>query len=263
MQKEKNSRNAGPVVPRPTFSERKGVLVLHLGTEWIQGAMRIKFPLEIVLEYLQQMMVWMLFNKQPRHIVQLGLGAASLTKFCYHHFPQANVTAVELNPHLIDVCREVFFLPPDDDRLRVLEADAFDYVRSQAGKNSIDILQVDLYDEHARAPVLDSAEFYQACADCLGPHGMMTVNIFGRDSDRHKSLENIYNAFDAVIWLPEAHGANIVALAFKKAPSIVFTELSDRAHLIRLHTGLLATRWVDGLKIWMREQLEVSQEHLP
>ena len=256
MRKENNQGRKSREFPKPTLSENRGVLVLHLGTEWIQGSMRMKYPLEIVLEYLQQMMVWMLFNQTPRHIVQLGLGAASLTKFTYRYYPEARVTAVELNPHIIDICRQSFFLPPDDDRLRVLEADAFDYVRSQAGKNSIDILQVDLYDEHARAPVFDTPEFYQACADCLSPEGMMTVNIFGSDSDRHRSLESIYNAFDAVVWLPETHGTNIVALAFKKAPAINFSELSDRADTIRLKTGLLARRWVDGLKVWMRGQLD-------
>ena len=263
MRKEKKHSMDYRVFPKPTLSEKKDVLVLHLGTEWIQGSMRTKYPLEIVLEYLQQMMVWMLFNQNPRHIVQLGLGAASLTKFSYHYFPKAKVTAVELNPHIIDICREFFFLPDDDERLRVLEADAFDYIRSQAGKNGIDILQVDLYDEHARAPVFDTPEFYQACADCLTPDGMMTLNIFGSESDRHKSLESIYNAFDAVVWLPEVHGANMIALAFKKAPAINFSELSDRADAIRLETGLLARRWVDGLKVWMREQLEDSYAHLP
>ncbi|WAW09263.1 fused MFS/spermidine synthase [Oxalobacter vibrioformis] len=260
--KKKNKQNTGSgknYYPKATLSEQDGLLVLHLGTEWIQGAMRINNPVEIVLEYIQQMMMWMLFKKQPAHIVQLGLGSAALTKFCYHNFPEAKVTAVELNPHVINICHESFYLPPDDKRLRVIEGDAMDYVRSQARKNNIDILQVDLYDEHALAPAIDTPEFYKACANCLTPDGMMTVNIFGADSNRHKSLEAIYGAFDAVIWMPEVHGANIVALAFKQAPGIAFSELYDKADIIRLETGLLAKRWVDGLQEWMRQQIENVQ----
>jgi hypothetical protein len=60
--------------------------------------------------------------------------------------------------------------------------------------------------------------------------------------------------------MPEVHGANIVALAFKKAPGIAFAELYDRADIIRLETGLLARRWVDGLQEWMRQQIENVQE---
>ena len=242
--------------PQTTLSEQDGLLILHLGTEWIQGAMRIGRPAEIVLEYVQQMMMWMLFKRQPRHIVQLGLGSAALTKFCYHTFLDAKVTAIELNPNVIHTCHESFYLPPNDKRLRVIEADAMDYIQSQMGKNHIDILQVDLYDENSRAPALDTPAFYQACANCLTPDGMMTVNIFGVESNRHNTLEAIYEAFDAVIWMPEVHGANIVALAFKKAPGIAFSELYDRADFIRLKTGLQAKRWVDGLKEWIQQQIE-------
>ena len=115
-QNRKSDRNGKAAFPKATLSEQNGLLVLHLGTEWIQGAMRMGSPVEIVLEYIQQMMMWMLFKKEPAHIVQLGLGSAALTKFCYHTFPQASVTAIELNPNVIAICREYFYLPPDDRR---------------------------------------------------------------------------------------------------------------------------------------------------
>ncbi len=150
MRKKKKHRNSPgktAFYPRPTLSEKDGLLILHLGTEWIQGVMRMNNPVEIVLEYIQQMMMWMLFKKQPGHIVQLGLGSAALTKFCYHRFPEAKVTAIEINPYVIDICRQSFYLPPNDQRLRVIDANAMDYVKLQSKKNRIDILQVDLYDE--------------------------------------------------------------------------------------------------------------------
>jgi spermidine synthase len=71
-----------------TLSEQDGVRYLHFGTEWVQGAMRIRKPDWPELEYAQQMMAWMLFIEQPRAIAQLGLGAATLTKFCYRQFPK-------------------------------------------------------------------------------------------------------------------------------------------------------------------------------
>lgn len=44
-----------------TFSEMDGVRYLHFGTEWVQGAMRLRKPDAIELEYAQQMMAWLLF----------------------------------------------------------------------------------------------------------------------------------------------------------------------------------------------------------
>ena len=43
------------------LSESDGIRYLHLGTEWVQGSMRIKAPFDIDLEYVQRMMAWLLF----------------------------------------------------------------------------------------------------------------------------------------------------------------------------------------------------------
>ena len=45
-----------------TISESDGVRYLHLGTPWVQGAMRIRKPLGLELEYIQRMMAWMLMR---------------------------------------------------------------------------------------------------------------------------------------------------------------------------------------------------------
>ncbi|HJD43923.1 MAG TPA: hypothetical protein H9906_02700, partial [Candidatus Paenalcaligenes intestinipullorum] len=81
-----------------TLSEEDGVLYLHFGTEWVQGAMRMSRPNDLVLTYTQKMMGWLLF-KQPteqERIVLLGLGAASLLKFCLSHTP-AEIETIELD----------------------------------------------------------------------------------------------------------------------------------------------------------------------
>ena len=162
MTNARDPRFARPGHPPATITEFEGVRSLHLGTSWVQGSMRLARPDAIELEYVQMMMMWMLFQPNPRRIVQLGLGSAALTKFCHQRFPQARVTAVELNPNVIAICREHFGLAPDDDRLDVREMDALDFVMDDANHGTVDVLQVDLYDEEARGPVLDTPEFYAA-----------------------------------------------------------------------------------------------------
>jgi spermidine synthase len=244
---------AQPGHPPATITECEDVRFLHLGTSWVQGAMRLSRPDAIELEYVQMMMMWTLFIDAPRHIVQLGLGSAALTKFCYQRFPGARVTAVELNPNVIAICRGLFGLPGDDQRLRVREMDALDFVLDPANRNSVDVLQVDLYDEQARGPVLDTPEFYRACADCLTAGGIMTTNVFGELSNYDKNLEAMEQVFDAVVWLPEVHDANIVVIAFKQAPQVDFSRLYARAGDIRRRLNLPAKNWVNGLKEWMHD----------
>jgi spermidine synthase len=250
------SRFDAPGHPPATTTEFKGVRSLHLGTSWVQGAMRLAKPDHIELEYVQMMMMWMLFKEQPKHIVQLGLGSAALTKFSYQRFPGARVTVAELNPNVIAICHALFGLPPNDARLNVREMDAMDFVLDRANHNTVDVLQVDLYDEEARGPVLDSQEFYQACYDCLTEDGIMTTNVFGDFSNYDKNLQNMELVFDAVVWLPEVHDANIVVLAFKRAPQIDFSVLYERAGAIKKSMNLPAKSWVNGLKSWMQDQQE-------
>ena len=248
------SRFDAPGHPPATTTEFRGVRSLHLGTSWVQGAMRLAKPDNIELEYIQMMMMWMLFMDQPKHIVQLGLGSAALTKFSYQRFPGARVTVAELNPNVIAICRALFALPPDDERLTVREMDAMDFVCERANHGTVDVLQVDLYDEEARGPVLDSPEFYQACFDCLSDDGIMTTNVFGDFINYDKNLQNMELVFDAVVWLPEVHDANIVVIAFKKAPQIDFSVLYERANEIKKKMNLPAKAWVTGLKSWMQDQ---------
>lgn len=237
-----------------TLSEQFGVRYLHFGTEWVQGAMRISKPDWIELEYAQQMMAWMLFNEQPQHIVQLGLGTGALTKFSYKWFREAQVTAVDLNPSVITICTTMFKLPANDERLSVIEMDALDYVNDPANLGRIDALQVDLYDATARGPVLDTPEFYQSCAACLTPNGIMTVNLFGDHPSYAKNLSAMHFAFDTVISLPEVHDGNVIAIAFNTTPTLDITALYERAVQITAQTKLPAKSWVNGIKAWQAQQ---------
>ena len=257
IEKEESSRpaskapaKAAPRKPRyapVTLSEQDGVRYLHFGTEWVQGAMRIRKPDWPELEYAQQMMAWMLWNDAPRAIAQLGLGTAALTKFCYKTFPAAQVTAIELNPHVIAICQSMFKLPDNDARLHVLEMDALDFVTDRANHGALDALQVDLYDATARGPVLDTPEFYQACAACLTDTGIMTVNLFGDHPSYAKNLKAMKFAFPQVVSLPQVHDGNVVAIAFRTPRPIDAAALAERAAQIVAATKLPAKSWVKGV----------------
>lgn len=231
-----------------TLSEMDGVRYLHFGTEWVQGAMRVRKPDWPELEYSQQMMAWMLFIDHPQRIVQLGLGTGALTKFCYRSFPDAQVTAVELNPSVIVTCYSMFKLPGNDERLSVIEMDAGAFVDDPANHDTMDVLQVDLYDATARGPVLDTPAFYAACAACLKEDGIMTVNLFGDHPSYDKNLRAMRPAFGQVLCLPEVHDGNVIAIAFKNKTPLSLPTLYERAAEIKEMTKLPARSWVNGLK---------------
>jgi spermidine synthase len=202
------------VAPRVTLSEADGVRYLHFGSEWIQGAMRLARPFALELEYQAQMMAPVLIRPQPLHIVQLGLGAGALAKYCRRDLPQARLTVVELSADVVAVARRWFRLPPDDAQLQVLVADARAWLEDRRHARSADWLQVDLYDAAARGPVYDTPGFYRSCRAVLrSDGGVLAVNLFGRACAG--SVAAIGEAFgpERVRTLPETASGNRIALA--------------------------------------------------
>jgi spermidine synthase len=142
---------------------------LHLGTPWVRGSMKISKPYDIHLEYVQCMMGWLLFVNldQVSHLqaMQLGLGAASLTKFCYLQLGM-HTTSLEMNPQVIETCRRWFNLPENNSKLKVLLANAANIANHHEWHGKVDALQVDLYDQEAAHPVLDSEKFSLIADNC-------------------------------------------------------------------------------------------------
>jgi spermidine synthase len=232
-----------------TISEADGVRYLHLGTPWVQGAMRIRKSLALELEYIQRMMAWTLLrptNELARgHAVQLGLGAAAITRFC-HSTLRMQCTAVEINPSVIDACRLWFHLPADAPRLRVLEMDAARYVGDLERAGSVQVLCVDLYDHDAASPVLDSADFYRDCFRLLADGGVMTVNLFGRDASFERSAQRIARTFGRpqVCSLRPTREGNTIVVALKNGAIPERTVLAARADTIESRYKLPARKWL-------------------
>lgn len=246
---KKDSPTPRTELPEVNFSDYGDVRFLHLGTEWVQGSMLRDAPYDIELEYVQRMMAGLLFmdaeSVAKKHAMQLGLGSAALTKFCWKKL-RMKTTAIEINPQVVTACRLWFKLPRDDARLSVIEADAAQEIQKSAHQGTVDLLHVDLYDHEAAAPVLDDEDFYAHCRDLLTEDGIMTVNLFGRDSSYEQSLIKMAEAFGPeCIWAfrPTREG-NTVVLAQREPSRPERAELLARAGVIESRWDLPARKWL-------------------
>jgi spermidine synthase len=232
-----------------TISECDGVRYLHLGTEWVQGAMRLRRPHAIELEYVRRMMAWLLWHPPAAvgdgHAVQLGLGAGTITRFC-HRVLGMRTTAVEINPSVIAACRTYFRLPADDDRLHVIREDAARWIRDPDRRGTVDVLCVDLYDHEAAAPVLDDEAFYADCRRALVSGGVMSVNLFGRNASFERSAARVAAAFgrEQVWQLEPTNEGNTVLIAGCGIVVPGREELERRADTIESRWGLPARKWL-------------------
>lgn len=220
--------------------------------------MRLRRPWDIVIDYVAQMQSWLLFLEPPKRILQIGLGAAALTKHSYRFFPKSELVVVEASATVVSAAHQFFALPDNDSRLNVLVDDGEAYLRKhleRAAKRSrvaqaYGVIQVDVYDQEAKGPVLDSLIFYQSCYDALSETGMMSVNLFGEAASFTRNLARIQEVFQGrVLSWPAVDAGNIVILAFKGPPlRIAWSKLFARAQVLDQAYDLSAPKWLRSLR---------------
>jgi spermidine synthase len=235
-------------LPPVTISEMAGQRYLHLGSMWVQGAMNIKNPQKVVLEYVQRMLAGLLWLPTEAlgqgQAVQLGLGAGAITRFTAGPLKMQTLV-VELHPDVVRANTMLFHLP---EQAEVVIGDASDWL-AQAMPRSVRLLHVDLYDHEAAAPVLDSEDFYAQCLAVLEEGGVFTVNLFGRRASFHDSIMRIAKVFgsDQVWSLRPTREGNTVVVAGRGVNVPERAELTARAEAIEKRFGALglpARKWL-------------------
>lgn len=229
----------------PTVSEASGVRYLHFGTEWIQGAMRLRRPNDLVLAYTQQMMAWLLLLEPQAddEVGILGLGAGSLLRYTLRN-TLVRVTTVEWNPMVTAVCRSHFRLP-ESARSEIEHCDAGEWVQGPKNIGRYRVLMVDLYDGTAQGPVRGSPEFYRDCYRVLGESGVITVNLFGEHASFEPNLQGLRAAFpEGVLVLPEIDAGNRIAIGVKgDLFDLSVGSFIERAERVERKYRLPAVRW--------------------
>lgn len=232
------------------ISEQAGVRSLHFNSDWVQGAMRVRRPNALELDYTREMMGGLLLRARPwpRSALLIGLGAGSLVKFIYHQLPDTKITVVEINPRVEVVARLHFKLPDDPKRLRIVIGDGAEYMLGTG--SSYDSILVDGFDKNARAGVLDTLPFYQACRARLTDDGLLAVNLLGRNRGFQASTGRIEQAFDGrSLLFPSCASGNTIAFATAGEPvNTTFTELQRRAERLKQESGLNLLPTVARLK---------------
>ena len=229
-----------------SFSEQDGIRYLHFGSRWVQGAMRISNPDALALAYIRDMMGWLMLLDPPARILQLGLGAAALTRFCHRRMPESHVTVVELDRDVVQVAHDWFALPAPDERLSIEIGDAARHVARRDLAGRFGVIQVDLYDAEAAGPVHDGERFYRHCHRLLAEPGILVINLFGRHASFDRSVERVRALFGQVAVLDPLEAGNQVLFGFKGPPIRVDrTRLAARGRIVRARYGLAVSRWVD------------------
>lgn len=192
-----------PVTPRVEDEDDTRCLRFNNGV--VQSSMRIADPFALDLGYTRAMMGFLLFNPAPQHILIVGLGGGSLSKYCYRQFPDAQITTIEINPEVIAL-RDQFLIPPDGERFRIVQADGGEYLTQ--GDVEADVILLDAYDAHGLPPDLCSESFYVRCCEALTDSGALVVNLWGGEPNRALYIDRLNGVFNGRVWWSKPRGSS-------------------------------------------------------
>ncbi|MDR0716799.1 MAG: fused MFS/spermidine synthase [Azoarcus sp.] len=228
------------------ISERAGVRYLHFGSNWVQGAMRIRQPEALELAYTREMMAGLLLRDGlasdggtwPRRVLMIGLGAASLAKFVHRHCPQSRIDVVETEPEVVAAARQFFCLPQESARFAIHLDDGARFMLT--GTDRYDYVFVDGYDDKARTGALDTLPFHQALRARLSADGLAAFNLLGQMRGHEASVQRIFTAFDGrAAVFPSCDSGNVIAFAAAGTAILrPLAELRARAAILKAETGL-------------------------
>jgi spermidine synthase len=234
--------SASPSLPQTVIvTNSLGIRRLHFTDELIQGVMKIDDPDRLLLDYAHKMMAWIWFGLNPRSVLLIGLGAGSIVRFILKNFPSTLVDVVEIDPRVIELCHEQFFVPRSDSRLRLHLADGLEFL-PEAVRRGVrwDLILVDAYGETAEDPGFGTPKFLNTCAAALEEEGLMVINTIVNSPADRPNCGPLTEVFGTnVRYLTATPENNVIAVAGKsrslhltiKTPLAVTAELGLRTEL--------------------------------
>jgi len=210
---------------------------LRFSASAMQSAMFTDTPNDLVLGYTRTMMGFLLFNVAPARIGMIGLGGGSLAKYCRQHLPASQFLAVESNAKVIAL-RELFHIPPDDQKFQVIHANGEDWVRERA--TQVDVLLLDGYSISGIPVELSEQGFYDSCQAKLADDGILVANFSADDPKSGIYAQRLRASFDGqAVSIEAADLCNRIMFAFKgQGFASLHKVMAQRALAIRRKLGI-------------------------
>ncbi len=129
------------------------------------------------------------------HVLVIGGGGFSLPKWLLAHCPHAQVTCVEIDPRIIELAREHFFVDEaraqfcatGEQRLHVVCDDGWKYLQKCASEGTkFDVIVNDAFGGARPLIALNTHDGAQALAACLTPNGVYLANCIAALEGAHR-----------------------------------------------------------------------------
>jgi spermidine synthase len=211
-----------------------------------QSSMDMGRPYDLKLPYTQHMTLAFSLAPDAKRALFMGLGGGSLPKKYAREFPLMEIDAVELDPEVVKIARDLFHVK-ETKNFRVHTMDGRMFLLKTP--RVYQAIFLDAYYADAVPFHMTTVEFYRDVEKKLAPEGVLATNIIGAvsgpDSKMFRSMLKTLGLVFPVHYLFRVGGANgspeildnIIVLSVKSKKRIPVSDLKQRieaAHRKRL-----------------------------
>ncbi|HJV66998.1 MAG TPA: fused MFS/spermidine synthase [Geomonas sp.] len=176
-------------------SEDDGTRCIRFNTQsnTVLSCIELKSPDTILFDCNKMMMGALYVHPNPRKILMVGMGGATLTTALSRILPNAEMDVVEIDPAMVRVAREYFnFHPTAKTRISIEDGRVF-VKRAFARGEKYDLIVLDAFDERYIPAHMMTLDFLREVRKVLAHDGVLAANTY-RTAGRYDSESATYQA---------------------------------------------------------------------
>jgi spermidine synthase len=196
------------------------------GNDSIQSEMKLSDHYALTLSYARHMMAALPLAGNPKRILIVGLGGASMQRYLYRLLPEAKIETAELDPAICKIAGSHFFLN-EDARQIVHLGDGRKFIENS--KNKYDIIFLDAFSATSIPYLLSTQEFLKAVKDHLAPGGIACSNLWDMAPEYRDMLKTYMSVFPEQNLLKCADSGNAILVANPNKAGLTAQSWADKA----------------------------------
>ncbi|MFK8029821.1 MAG: spermidine synthase [Gammaproteobacteria bacterium] len=180
---------------------------LQMDDASVQSLVDVNAPHRVLSPSIVLMLMGLAFTSGRERLLNLGLGGGAIERGLCAFAPSLSVSSVEVDPRVVAVSKEHFFLPTEQT---IHEQDAEQFIANESGY--YDLVLCDLFKDDQLPACTSRGSFFADIERCLSPGGVFVINLLHTDQAALVSTLHAVRAYLPVTWLVEIKGhQNVIA----------------------------------------------------
>ena len=202
------------------------------GRSFNESTLNVNNPLDLPLSHYKLMPAGLLYVDDPESLLMVGLGGGVTSMYIHRYMTGMNITAVEIDPGVIDAAKKYFGVA-EDSTYSIVAADGRIFLVRSPG--SFDIIIIDAYRGGYVPFHLTTREFYLLVEKRLSKGGCVVINSHAGSRLFDSTIATVRGVFENMDAF-KGEGNNVILVAYRHSKKSV-GELEEKAESLQEKHG--------------------------